>query len=61
MFKIKAELMGTVIKTDKGFIGQYLVTLADGKRDFIKVFSKTAEKLIPSGELVIKNDFFFAV
>lgn len=59
MFELEVEMLGNIIKTEKGFIAQYLVTLPSGNRDVIKAFSKNPEKLISSGVLVCKSDFFF--
>jgi hypothetical protein len=60
MFNIKAEPLGEVKKTDKGFLRQFLVVTDKGK-DVIKVFSKKAEDLAGAGprNLCIRQDFFF--
>jgi hypothetical protein len=60
MFKINAELLGSIQKTDKGFIGQFLIKLPSGEKDVIKVFSKSPEKL-KTGELEVTQNFFFLV
>lgn len=61
MINFQVEMLGNVGTTDKGYIAQYLVNLPDGKKDVIKVFTKDSSKLINSGKLLVKNDFFFAV
>ena len=59
MFKVKAELLGKISPTDKGYIGQFLIMLPNGNKDVIKVFSKDASKL-QTGELTLSQNFFFA-
>lgn len=61
MFKVKAERLGDVGKTEKGFIAQYLIISESGSKNVCRVFSKDPEKLPASGSIEVKNDFMFAV
>jgi hypothetical protein len=60
MFQLNVEMLGDVGETKKGFIAEYLIQDHNGKKHSIKVFAKDRAALVPSGKIVVKNDFFFA-
>ncbi len=59
MFSVQVEMVGSVQNTPKGFLAQYLLSGADGKKHVIKAFSKDANKLPAAGKINLQNDFFF--
>lgn len=61
--KVKAEGLGSISKSEKGFIRQFLVVDNLGEKDVIKVFSKNSADLDQTGphdRIVETDNFCFA-
>lgn len=58
--KVKAEGLGSISKSEKGYIRQFLVVDNLGEKDVIKVFSKNSADLDQAGphERIVETDNF---